>query len=97
MILVTNKIDRLKSAVFSTKPTKPIENYFKKHVHTCAVTGQGVGDLEEAILEVIGVEPIPSGGRQWATNQVSIVFPSSLQSHHFKYWTTFEWVDSLIS
>lgn len=70
MILVTNKIDCLVSAPISAKPPQPEGNYFKKHVLTCAVTGQGVEELEEAILEVIGVEPIPSGGRKWAANQV---------------------------
>ncbi|CAA7401728.1 unnamed protein product [Spirodela intermedia] len=69
MILVTNKIDSLVSAPISARPTQLEGNYFKKHVLTCAVTGQGVGELEEAILDVIGIEPIPSGGRKWATNQ----------------------------
>ncbi|XP_078444596.1 tRNA modification GTPase [Wolffia australiana] len=69
MILVTNKIDCLVSTAVSGKPTQPEGNYFKKHVLTCAVTGYGIRDLEDAILEVIGIDPIPSGGRRWATNQ----------------------------
>lgn len=68
MILVVNKIDRA--------PSLPMEwinkdgNPFSKHVFTCAITGQGIQDLEMAISEIVGLNRIPSGGCKWTVNQV---------------------------
>lgn len=46
---------------------------FNKLVFTCAVTGQGISDLECAIVELVGLDKIPAGGTKWTVNQVSIV------------------------
>ncbi|XP_027358617.1 uncharacterized protein LOC113867461 [Abrus precatorius] len=69
VILVVNKID--------CKPRDDTEwvngchnhKFFSKHVFTCAVTGQGLQDLERAVLEIVGLEGIPAGGRRWTVNQ----------------------------
>ncbi|KAI3883653.1 hypothetical protein MKX03_016335 [Papaver bracteatum] len=67
MILVINKIDCGSDACMESFKTNEI--FFDKHVLTCAVTGQGVSDLELAILEIMGLDQIPAGGRRWAVNQ----------------------------
>lgn len=67
MILVINKID--------CAPSGPTEQFyvddttFKMHIQTCAVTGKGIQELEKAVLDVRGLEPVPSGGRRWTINQ----------------------------
>ncbi|KAM0936885.1 putative small GTP-binding protein [Dioscorea sansibarensis] len=67
MILVINKIDRSPSI---TEELFEIDTrIFKKHVRTCAVTGQGIVELEKAVLEVRGLNSIPAGGRRWTVNQ----------------------------
>ncbi|XP_020522004.1 uncharacterized protein LOC18422108 isoform X3 [Amborella trichopoda] len=66
-ILVINKIDRAPLA-FVELP-KVVSNAFSKLVSTCALTGQGISDLESAVLEIVGLDRIPSGGRRWAVNQ----------------------------
>lgn len=66
MILVINKIDCAPSA--SNEWSKD-GNSFNKHVFTCAVTGQGIQNLETAIMEIVGLNQIPAGGRRWAVNQ----------------------------
>lgn len=69
MILVINKVDCAPSAY--TEWSNLTGNSFSKNVFTCAVTGQGLSDLETAILEIVGCDKIPAGGRRWAINQVS--------------------------
>ncbi|KAL3514068.1 hypothetical protein ACH5RR_026785 [Cinchona calisaya] len=66
IILVINKIDCAPSTSYKwdTRSTS-----FNKLIFTCAVTGQGITDLEAAILEIVGLNTIPTGGRRWAVNQ----------------------------
>ena len=72
VILVVNKIDCAPSA--QTKWVDRDGDSFSKHVFTCAVTGEGIQDLETAILEIVGLNRIPSGGRRWTVNQVGYLF-----------------------
>ncbi|XP_076884925.1 uncharacterized protein LOC143534293 [Bidens hawaiensis] len=67
VILVINKIDRASSARLEFVNT--IAESFDKHIYTCAITGQGISDLEITILELVGLQNIPAGGRKWAVNQ----------------------------
>ncbi|CAL5002318.1 unnamed protein product [Urochloa decumbens] len=67
MVLVINKVD---CAPFI--PGEQFEQYkdiFRKHVQTCAVTGKGISELESTVIEVRGIEHVPSGGRRWTVNQ----------------------------
>ncbi|KAE8817503.1 tRNA modification GTPase mnmE [Hordeum vulgare] len=70
MVLVINKVD--------CTPFVPGEEFeqfsgiFRKHVHTCAVTRKGISELESAVIEVRGLESVPTGGRRWTINQVNI-------------------------
>lgn len=69
MILVMNKIDcAAPDQLEDTKRKR--EEVFHKSVFTCAVTGQGIEELEEAILEILGLDRVPTGGHQWTVNQV---------------------------
>ncbi|PKA58075.1 putative tRNA modification GTPase mnmE [Apostasia shenzhenica] len=67
MILVINKID--------CAPSIMIEHFdigsciFKKKVLVSAINGRGILELEKAVLDVRGLEPILSGGRRWTINQ----------------------------
>lgn len=70
MILVINKIDCAPCA--SLEQIKMIPSFFKKFVQTCAITGKGIPELEKAVLEVRGLNSIPTGGRRWTVNQVGI-------------------------
>lgn len=67
VILVINKIDCVPNA--SSKWVNNSGYTFAKCIFTCAVTGQGIQELETAILEIIGLDRIPRGGRKWAVNQ----------------------------
>lgn len=69
MILVINKIDRV-----TPDGLEWIEkdvSSFNKHVLTSAITGQGIQDLEKAILDIVGLNKFPAGSRRWTVNQVS--------------------------
>ncbi|GAV59284.1 MMR_HSR1 domain-containing protein/TrmE_N domain-containing protein/GTPase_Cys_C domain-containing protein [Cephalotus follicularis] len=67
VILVVNKIDCAPCAC--TEWVDEDSSSFSKHVFTCAVTGQGIQDLETAILEIVGLNEVPLGGRRWTVNQ----------------------------
>jgi tRNA modification GTPase len=67
VILVINKIDCAPCA--STKWVDINDNPFGNHVFTCAVSGQGLTDLEKAILEIVGLNQIPTEGHRWTVNQ----------------------------
>ncbi|XP_059624514.1 uncharacterized protein LOC132267363 [Cornus florida] len=67
MVLVINKIDCAPSAL--PEWVNSHGNSFNKLIFTCAVTGQGIPDLEVAILEIVGLHRIPVVGRKWAVNQ----------------------------
>ncbi|KAJ4966873.1 hypothetical protein NE237_018722 [Protea cynaroides] len=67
VVLVINKIDC--APLISMEVCKVDGNLFCKHILTCAVTGLGISELESAILEIVGLDQISAGGRQWAVNQ----------------------------
>ncbi|KAK6257415.1 hypothetical protein QUC31_000874 [Theobroma cacao] len=67
MILVINKIDCASSACSDWVDREA--KSFTKHVFTCAITGQGIRDLEKSISEIVGLNQIPAGGRRWTVNQ----------------------------
>ncbi|CAL0327384.1 unnamed protein product [Lupinus luteus] len=68
-ILVVNKIDCGPYAETEWDEECTSLNFFSKHVFTCAVTGQGLQDLEKAVLDIVGLDAIPTGGRRWTVNQ----------------------------
>ncbi|CAK7347098.1 unnamed protein product [Dovyalis caffra] len=67
MILVVNKIDC--SPSLCSEWIDRGGDSFSKHVFTCAITGQGIQDLEMAISEIVGLSRIPAGGLKWTVNQ----------------------------
>ncbi|XP_044957767.1 tRNA modification GTPase MnmE-like [Hordeum vulgare subsp. vulgare] len=67
MVLVINKVDC--TPFFPGEEFEKFSGIFRKHVHTCAVTGKGISELESAVIEVRGLESVPSGGRRWTVNQ----------------------------
>lgn len=66
MILVVNKIDC--SPSLCSEWVDRGGGSFSKHVFTCAITGQGIQDLEMAISELVGLNKIPAGGLKWTVN-----------------------------
>jgi tRNA modification GTPase len=68
MVLVINKVDC--APFVSGEQFERYRDLFRKHVQTCAVTGKGISELETAVIEVRGIEHVPSGGRRWTVNQV---------------------------
>ncbi|KAJ4822500.1 hypothetical protein Tsubulata_016876 [Turnera subulata] len=64
-ILVINKIDCSPTLDWVDR----VGDSFSKHVFTCAVTGQGIQDLERVISEIVGLDRVPAGGRTWTINQ----------------------------
>lgn len=71
IVLVVNKIDCVRSSTHRWVDT--VSGSFNKHVFTCAVTGEGISDLESVISELVGLNKIPGGGRKWTVNQVVIL------------------------
>ncbi|KAJ6391548.1 hypothetical protein OIU77_025515 [Salix suchowensis] len=69
MILVVNKIDC--SPSLCSEWVDRGGDSFSKHVFTCAITGQGIQDLEMAISEIVGLNKTPAGGLKWTVNQAS--------------------------
>lgn len=67
VILAINKIDCAPSACSAL--VDALGDSFNKYIFTCAITGQGITDLEDAILELVGLHRIPAAGRKWAVNQ----------------------------
>jgi tRNA modification GTPase len=68
---VVNKIDCEPSAETEWDKRCPHSHkIFSKQVFTCAVTSQGIHDLERAVLEIVGMDGIAAGGRRWTVNQV---------------------------
>ncbi|KAK4341428.1 hypothetical protein RND71_039929 [Anisodus tanguticus] len=67
LILVINKIDRAPSDSYEWVNTCGFS--FNKHIPTCAVNGQGIQELEAAIIEIMGLNTIPVSGRRWTVNQ----------------------------
>lgn len=80
MVLVVNKIDCAPPGFCEL--IRALSDSFIKVIFTCAVTGQGLSDLEAAITEIIGLNTIPAGGSRWAVNQVWFFF-------HFHYYYLF--------
>eukprot|EP00268_Persea_americana_P020634 TRINITY_DN20758_c0_g1_i8.p2 TRINITY_DN20758_c0_g1~~TRINITY_DN20758_c0_g1_i8.p2 ORF type:complete len:252 (-),score=68.08 TRINITY_DN20758_c0_g1_i8:660-1415(-) len=70
LILVINKIDCTPSAL---ELSGMKSNSFSKCVHTCALTGQGILELESAILDIMGLDRMPAAGRRWTVNQVKFL------------------------
>lgn len=76
ILLVINKIDCAPSPNIDAVGIS--RNFFSKQVFTCAVTGQGIENLEMAISELVGLNKSLATGRRWTVNQVTYYFPSPL-------------------
>ncbi|GER37625.1 tRNA modification GTPase mnmE [Striga asiatica] len=66
VVLVVNKVDCDTSF---REWVVEISGMFDRHVFTCALTGQGISDLDSAIIELVGLNKVPAGGRSWTVNQ----------------------------
>ncbi|CAA0831620.1 tRNA modification GTPase- putative [Striga hermonthica] len=66
VVLVVNKVD---CATSSREWVDKMSSSFDNHVFTCALSGQGISDLESLIVELVGLNKIPAGGRTWTVNQ----------------------------
>ncbi|XP_044958016.1 tRNA modification GTPase MnmE-like [Hordeum vulgare subsp. vulgare] len=67
MVLVINNVDC--TPFVRGEEFEKFSGIFRKHVRTCAVTVKGISELESAVIEVRGLESVPSGGRRWTVNQ----------------------------
>jgi len=67
MVLVINKVDC--APFVCGEQFEKFSGIFTKQVQTCAVTGKGISELEGAVIQVRGIEHVPSGGRRWTVNQ----------------------------
>ncbi|KAJ4791454.1 tRNA modification GTPase MnmE [Rhynchospora pubera] len=89
MILVINKDDcKPKDLLVSFEEI--CSGLFKKVVRTCALTGAGISELEKAVLEVRGLEPISSAGRKWTVNQRQFEQLLRAQEAFFRLHTSIE-------
>ncbi|KAF3339117.1 putative tRNA modification GTPase MnmE-like protein [Carex littledalei] len=80
-ILVINKVDC--APIDSIGPLEETcSGFFKKVVQTC-----GISELEKAVLEVRGLDPISSGGRKWTVNQ-SKICPEHRSAHGWLHWSS---------
>ncbi|KAA0067418.1 tRNA modification GTPase MnmE [Cucumis melo var. makuwa] len=67
ILLVVNKIDCAPSPNMDAMSIN--RDSFSKQVFTCAVTGQGIQNLEMAISELVGLNKTLASGRRWTVNQ----------------------------
>ncbi|KAL4018217.1 hypothetical protein IC575_021807 [Cucumis melo] len=67
ILLVVNKIDCAPSPNMDAMSIN--RDSFSKQVFTCAVTGQGIQNLEMAISELVGLNKTLASGRRWTINQ----------------------------
>lgn len=79
MILVMNKMDSAPpECCHQLEDKRKKQEVFHKSVFTSAITGQGIEELEDAILDILGLDRVPTGGHQWTVNQVRL---SSVSCH----------------
>lgn len=69
ILLVINKVDCAPSPNMDAISIN--RDSFSKQVLTCAVTGQGIENLEMAISELVGLNKTLASGRRWTVNQVT--------------------------